>query len=615
MPKISSWRSAAAVLALATATFVQACGSSNDTTTATGSIALALSASSASVAQGGSTTVTGTITRTDFTGSVAVTVEGAPTGVTGTAVPSGDAATVTITVASTTAAGVYPLTVRAHGAGLTTDATQTFTLTVTAATSSTFTLLGTPTSLSVAQGATNATGGVKATRTGGFAGTITYSISGAPTGVTATFTPTATTDSTQVAVSATGAVATGTYAVLIHGVSGALDVTTPLNVVVTAGTGGNGSVRLDFSACAALSKPVWIAFQDGSGAWTHVTGAGDVYTFNIASAKGAVAVVTPSGANFSTVVTYGSQAELMGNTGGCGTSATTKVVNGSVAGLNAGDIAEMSLGGSLAIVTTNTTFMLPTVLNGTFDLVGYRRNVLTPGVGDRGLLRRDQNIAAAGTLAVADFGGTEAFDAATANVTATGAGAGDQILQQMNYLTGSACTQSPLYTVTGSTATTFAIFGIPAAQQRATDFHSLTLSDVSGLIASRTVTVNFHTMANQTVAFGAPLNPTVTDVTGSLAFKRLQAALTLPTDYGIGTFSYSDASGNFVSVIQTAGYLGGNTAVTLAFPDLSAASGLTTTWFPPAAGAVTYSVAGLAVPANACAEGATSRFTSTTGSM
>lgn len=615
MPKNSSWRAAAAVLALATATLLQACGSSNDTTTATGSIALSLSAPSATVPQGGSTVVTGTITRTDFTGAVTVTVEGAPAGVTGAVVPSGDAAAVTISVASTTVAGVYPLTVRAHGTGLTTDATQIFTLTVTAAPASSFTLLAAPTSLSVAQGATIATGGVKATRTGGFAGTITYSLSGAPTGVTATFTPTATTDSTQVSITATGAAAVGTYPVLIHGVSGTTDVTTPLSVVITAGTAGGSSVRLDYSACAAAAKPVWVAFQDGSGAWTQVTGTGDVYTFNIASSKGGIAVVTPAGASFGTVVRFGSQAELVANTGGCGTSPVTKVVNGSVAGLNTGDAAKMSLGGSAANVLTNTTFVLSTVLNGTFDLVGYRRNTVTPGAGDRGLLRRDQNIAAAGTLAVADFGGAESFAAATANVTASGAGAGDQIDQSMSYLSGATCISSPLYTVLGGTATTFAMFGVPASAQRATDYHSLTLSDVSGALGSRSVSVSFHTMADKTISFGAVLNPTVTNVTGALAFKRLQAALNLSSDYTIGLFSYADAAGNTVTVIETPGFLGGNTAVTLAFPDLSAAAGLTTTWFPAAAAAVTYSVAGLAAPLNACVEGATSRFTSTIGTM
>jgi hypothetical protein len=343
-----------------------------------------------------------------------------------------------------------------------------------------------------------------------------------------------------------------------------------------------------------------------------VTGTGDVYTFNVASTKGGLALVTQNGATFSTVVTFASQAELAANTGGCATS-VTKVVNGSVAGLNTGDVARMSLGGSSASVPTNTTFVLSTVLSGTFDLVGYRRNTVTPGVGDRGLLRRDLNVAANGTLAVADFGGTESFAAATANATVTGGGAGDQIFQSMSYLTGTTCTSSQLYSTTGTTATTFAMFGVPAGPQRATDFHSLTLSDIGSLTASRLVTVNFHTMADKTIAFGALFTPTVTNVTGALTFKRLQAALTLPADYTIASFNFNDTGGNSVAVIQSAGFLGGNTAVTLVFPDLSAAAGLMTSWFPAAASAVTYSVSGISAPLNACVEGATSKFTSVTG--
>jgi hypothetical protein len=710
----SSWRSVAAILALATATILQACGSNTSTST-TGSIELSVTPTSATVQQGGSTVVTGSITRTDFTGAVTISVEGAPAGATGTVLLSGDAVTVTIAVASATVTGVYPLTIRAKGAGLSTDATATFTLTIAAASASSytvtlgpptlsvaqggtgtstvtlvrtnftgnvafsvdnlptgttaafapnpasagtsvltltvgsttaaglvnlvirgtaagltdvtaplgltvtaagFTLLAVPTSLSVAQGATNATGGVKATRTGGFTGTITYSLAGAPAGVTAAFATTATTDSMQVSVTATGAVAVGTYPAVIHGISGALDVTTPISIVVTAGTGGGNSVRLDYSACLAASKPVWVAFQDGAGAWTQVTGTADVYTFNIASAKGAIAVVTQHGALFTTAVSFFSHAELVANVGGCGAAAATKVVNGSVAGLNTGDVAIMSLGSSSAAVLTNTTFALPTVLNGTFDLVGYRRNSVTPGVLDRGLLRRDQNIAAAGTLAVADFtSGTESFAAATANVTVAGGGAGDQIFQSMAYLAGAACTSNPLYSVLGSTATMFAMFGVPSTAQRATDFHSLTLSDVVALTGSRSVTVNFHTMADRTITFGALLAPTVTNVTSALAYKRLQAALTLSADYTIAVFSYTDTPGNTVSVFQSAAFLGGNSAVTLTFPDLTAAAGLMTTWFPASGAAVTYSVAGIGAPLTACVEGATTKFTSMTGTM
>jgi hypothetical protein len=713
MFKTHSWRLNAAVIVLAVGIGIAGCSSDADTTS--GSIAISVSPASATIQQGASTIVTGTLTRTDFTGSVTVTVEGAPTGASGSASISGNTATITVTTASTTPTGVYALTIRAKGSGLATDATATFSLTVAAATASSytltlgsptlsvvqgapgnstitidrtsftdnialsvdnlptgvtaafvpnpapagtsaltltvgstvatgtynlvvrgtaagltdvtaplaltitaaagggFTILATPAALSVAQGATNTTGGVKATRTGGFSGAITYSLTGVPAGVTAAFATTGVADSMQVSVSATGAVTPGTYQGVIHGVSGAIDHTTPLSITVT-GAGGSG-VRLDYSACVPGAKPAWIAYQDGTGAWTRVTGVADVYTFNINSPKGALAVVTPSDAGFSTIVYYFSQAEFVANTGGCAAAVTSKTVNGSVTGLAANDAARMSLAGSTAFVPANGTFSLSTVLDGTFDLVGYRRNSVTPGVGDRGLLRRDQNIAANGTLAVADFTGGESFAAATANLTVTGAGAGDQIFNSMSYLTGAACTSASLYSGTSTTATTFPMFGIPTASQRATDFHSLLLTDVGTGTSSRTVIVNFHTMADRTVAFGAAITPTVTNVTGALAYKRLQAALTLSTDYPSASFSYVDTPGNQVSIIQSAGYLAGNSAVTLALPDFTGAAGLTTTWFPAAAAAVNYAFSAINFPLAACVEGATTKFASVTGAM
>ncbi len=377
------------------------------------SYTMTVGAPTLSILQGAPGNATLTFVRTNFTGNVALSIDNLPTGVTAAFVPNPATAltsALTLTVSSTAAAGLTNLVIRGTSAGLT-DVTAALALTITAAPG--FTIGATPAALSLVQGTTNITGGVKATRVGGFAGTIVYSLAGAPAGVTAVFAATTVTDSTQVSITATGAVAAGVYAATIHGISGTIDQPTPLSITVTASAGS--AVRLDYSACVTASKPVWVAFQDGTGAWTRVTGTGDVYTFNVASTKGALAVVTANGAVFSTTVQYFSQAELAANVGGCTGAVTTKSINGSVAGLNANDVAKMSMGGSSATVVTNTTFILPSVANGTFDLVGYRRNSVTPGVLDRAFLRRDQNIAAAGTMTASNFtSGTESFAAATA---------------------------------------------------------------------------------------------------------------------------------------------------------------------------------------------------------
>ena len=86
------------------------------------SIALVLSKSSTTIVQGQSDQLTATVTRTNFTGAVNITVEGAPAGVTGAAsniTANGNTvtATVTITVGASVTPGTYTLTARATGDG------------------------------------------------------------------------------------------------------------------------------------------------------------------------------------------------------------------------------------------------------------------------------------------------------------------------------------------------------------------------------------------------------------------------------------------------------------------------------------------------------------------
>ena len=211
------------------------CGSGSSTTTITSAIALSVSPTSASVQQGGSTQVTGTLTRTDFTGDVTVGVTGAPTGVTGVAtlqpINGGNTAQVTLSVSSGTTPGTYSLTVVASGSGVS-NATATFTLTVTAAPSS-FTMVVTPTNATVAQGAsTQVTGTV--TRTN-FPGDIAITVTGAPTGVSSnvTVSPINGTNTAAVTISAASTTAPGTYTLNLVGTSSGTVVSASFGLTVT----------------------------------------------------------------------------------------------------------------------------------------------------------------------------------------------------------------------------------------------------------------------------------------------------------------------------------------------------------------------------------------------
>lgn len=128
-----------------------------------GLLALGLAAFPASVVAGGQATIGITIARSgSFTGPVTLAVEGAPTGVTtslsATVLAAGvTSATLTVQVGANVAAGSYPHTVRASGAGVP-DQTAVIALVVTAPPPApTLTVASSTGSVSVVQNNTSST--------------------------------------------------------------------------------------------------------------------------------------------------------------------------------------------------------------------------------------------------------------------------------------------------------------------------------------------------------------------------------------------------------------------------------------------------------------------------
>jgi uncharacterized membrane protein len=97
-----------------------------------------------------------------------------------------------------------------------------------------FTLAATPASQSVNQGST-ATYTVTQTALGGYSGTVTLSVSGLPTGATATFTPASLTGSgtSSLAIITAASTPTGNYSLTITGTDGVLTHTASITLVVT----------------------------------------------------------------------------------------------------------------------------------------------------------------------------------------------------------------------------------------------------------------------------------------------------------------------------------------------------------------------------------------------
>jgi hypothetical protein len=574
---------------LAALAVIQAC-SSGGTTGGSPAVSITISSSSGSIAQGGSTTIGVTGTGSGgFTGPVTFAVTGLPAGATFSVsnvqtTGSATTASILLSIGGAVATGSYTLTFTASGSGVS-NANASYTLTVTSSSAPGYTLSALPTAVSIAQGATGNTT-ITLTRTGGFAGSVALAATGTSSGLTAAFSPASTTGNTStLTLTATAGASTGTVTVTIRGTAtGLADQTTTIQVTVTASGGGN-LVRLDFTGCTGILKPIWLAFQDGSGPWTQVVPTGDVYQFTIAGAKGGWAQVSQSGSQTITAVHLLTQAELVASSIALCPASTTKTVNVTVAGLSAGLFANVALGGGNSFALTDGNVAIPAVRSGPQDFVGYRTAVgAAPAATDRAVIIRDLDIAAGGSLGNADFGGASAITPISGTITVSNPVAGDAIIANMAYLTGTSCGFGALYTTPSSASPALSMFGIPAASQRPSDYHYFEVFARNGAV-TRTLALSFNAFAAQSVTLGAvPATPTVTDL-GLAAYKRLQGTGTVPTDYSTSSALIYTQHGTAISAVVTAtqGWLGGF-SVTLAFPDFTAVSGWTNSW-APAAGA------------------------------
>ncbi len=594
------------VVGLILGTVVAGCSSSGGSTGPgpTPSISLSLSPTSASVLQGGSTIVTATLTRSGgFSGTVDLTVTGAPAGVTGTiGAPqtSGGSTTapVTVAVAASVAAGNYTLTVTGTGSGVS-NATATFSLTVTVG--GNFSLAAT--ALSIAAGA-NGNSTVTITRTGGFSGSVALTATAVPAGLSAQFAPASTTGNTStLTITATAGLAPGNYTVGITGsASGLPDQTASVAVTVTAPS-GSGNVQISL-ACFA---PIWVAYQDGTGAWTRATTVSpNVYRISVTGNYAGVALVFPSGGGFQTQINYLPKAYLTSaaTVNFCaagGLPPGTKSVSGTAAGLTGSDRANISMGGSTGLASTNNlNFGLNQVQNGPQDLIGWRHDPAGESNGhpnpDRGLLRRDQNIPNLGSVGIVDLTGSESFAPATATITLPGTLAGEKLTHAMQYLTRPECVLSALYQTSAGDPSPFTATGIPGSLQRTDDYHYLIVSAVTGSgtpiighTSSRTYSTVFHTLTNQAVTLPPSIaGTTVTTLAGP--YKRLQAVIpTVPAFAPGGGLTYiSQAPLRLVALVYAGSVFSGS-QVTLAMPDFTGLAGFDPTWLPATSATGTWS--------------------------
>lgn len=158
-------------------------------------ISVAAASGTLTVAQGASGTMAVTLTRSiNYSGAVALTAGGLPTGVTASFAPatlSGSTLTSTMTVdaAATASLGQVPITVRATGSGVT-DGTAVITLTVNPKPAIALTITNPSPVVFPVVLPVGAQVSIALTRIGGYTGTVTMSAEGLPAGFSVSFAPT-----------------------------------------------------------------------------------------------------------------------------------------------------------------------------------------------------------------------------------------------------------------------------------------------------------------------------------------------------------------------------------------------------------------------------------------
>jgi hypothetical protein len=196
---------------------------------------LSLSPASQTVVAGGATSYAVNASRVGgFAGAITLSVSGLPGGVAGSFSPnpaSGATSTLSVTTGSATPVGSYSLTITGSSGSLTRTAGGT--LVVNPPPSPDFSLSTSPSSQTIAPGAGTAYT-LAVTRTLGFSGSVSLSISGLPSGAAGSFgpNPASGTTSTLSVTSSTGT-PLGTYPLTITGTSGSLTRSAPATLVVS----------------------------------------------------------------------------------------------------------------------------------------------------------------------------------------------------------------------------------------------------------------------------------------------------------------------------------------------------------------------------------------------
>ncbi len=225
------------------------------TVTAVPNYALSVTPATLPVEQGSSGNATVNITRTNFTGAVALTLLNPPAGITGTFTPASsttNSSALVVAVAGTVTPGNHTLTIQGTGTGPGVK-TTTLALNVTAPAAPGYALTVNPTAVSVVQGQSGSVN-VAIARTN-FTAAVALAYVNPVAGITGTLTPSSVTGTSSVFDFTVDAnKAPGTYQLTVRGTAtGLADQTATVDVTVTAAPG----------TIAVAATPNAISIQQG----------------------------------------------------------------------------------------------------------------------------------------------------------------------------------------------------------------------------------------------------------------------------------------------------------------------------------------------------------------
>jgi hypothetical protein len=260
-----------------------------------------------------------------------------------------------------------------------------------------------------------------------------------------------------------------------------------------------------------------------------------------------------------------------------GASGTGKTVNVSL--LNASNnYVMMGLGSALSIAPTGLATPFQNVPDGTVDLIGVRSTVAGGGLAPNRVFVQRGLTPAAGSTVTVDFNGPSAADPATATLTINGLGA-DQASVSSIYRTANKTLVLYAFDAPATTASR-TIAGFPPFTG---SFHQIQVSaapNLSSYDRISTVGLVFGTVAPKTVTLGPEMGAVTVAAAATSPVLRPQAVFPTAAPYhqswNFTTSQGTGAQARTAIVQMTSGYAGTPASVTVAVPDLSAATG----WLP-----------------------------------